>query len=84
MTYRLKYSPEMCTSHYQAYTTSDLAYMCCFYGVISSREIALALGRTQKSILNKVEKMKQSGEYDYYRDAGKFISYSVNEGSVSV
>lgn len=69
MTYRLSYSPELCTSHYRGYTTSDLMYICRWYGINSSREIALALGRTQKSILNKVEKLKRSGEYDYYKNA---------------
>lgn len=67
MTYRLRYSPELCTSHYKGYTTKDLIYICQWYGVISSREIALALGRTQKSILNKVVRLKKSGEYDYYK-----------------
>lgn len=67
MTYRLNYNPEICTSHYRGFTTSDLRYICRWYGVISSREIALALGRTQKSIQNKVEKLKRSGEFEQYR-----------------
>lgn len=67
MTYRLNYSPELCTSHYRGYTTNELIYICCWYGIVSSREIALALGRTQKSIQNRVEKLKKSGEFEEYR-----------------
>lgn len=66
-TYRMKYNPKICTRHYKSYTTKDLAYMCCFYGVISSREIAIALGRTQKSILNKVERLRENGEFEVYK-----------------
>lgn len=66
-TCRMKYSPQICTSHYKSYTTKDLAYMCCFYGVISSREIAVALGRTQKSVLNKVARLRKNGEFEAYK-----------------
>lgn len=66
-TYRMLYDSEVCVKHYQSYTTTDLKYICRWYGVISSREIALALGRTQKSILNKAEKMKKSGEFEKFK-----------------
>lgn len=64
---RLSYDPEICTRHYQGYTTKELSYMCYWYGTISSREIALALGRTQKSVLNKVVRMKKSGQFEEYK-----------------
>ncbi len=64
---RLTYSPELCPRHYQGFTTKELAYLCYWYGNVSSREIALALGRTQKSILNKVERLKESGQFDNYK-----------------
>ena len=63
---RLIYHPETCSRHYQGYTTRELSYMCYWYGNISSREIALALGRTQKSILNKVERLRRNGQFDAY------------------
>lgn len=64
---RLAYDPEMCSRHYRSFTTKELAYMCYWYGCISSREIALALGRTQKSVLNKVDRLKKSGQFDIYK-----------------
>lgn len=64
---RLTYHPEMCLRHYHAFTTKELAYLCYWYGNVSSREIALALGRTQKSILNKAERLKKSGQFDSYK-----------------
>ena len=64
---RLTYHPEMCSRHYHAFTTKELAYLCYWYGNVSSREIALALGRTQKSILNKAERLKKSGQFDSYK-----------------
>lgn len=66
-TYRMLYDPEVCVKHYQGFTIKDLAYLCRWYGVISSRDIALALGRTQKSILNKAEKLKKSGEFEKFK-----------------
>ncbi len=71
ITYRMKFNPEICTRHYKPFTTKDLAYICNFYGVISSREIALALGRTQKSILNKVERLRENGNFEVYREMYK-------------
>ena len=38
-----------------------------YEGTISSREIALALGRTQKSILNKVDRLRRNGQFDAYK-----------------
>ena len=67
VTCRMKYSTEICRNHYQGYTTGELAYMCAWYGVASSREIALALGRTQNAVLRKVRKLKESGEVGYYK-----------------
>lgn len=64
---RLTYNPDMCSKHYSSFTTKELAYMCHWYGSVSSREIALALGRTQKSILNKAERLKKSGQFDVYK-----------------
>jgi len=67
MTYRMKFNPEICTQHYKPFTTNELVYLCQWYGVLSSREIALALGRTQKSILNKVERLRENGNFEVYR-----------------
>lgn len=72
--HRLTYDPEICSRHYQGYTTEELAYMCYWYHQISSREIALALGRTQKSILNRVTRLKESGEFEKYRRIYEKIS----------
>lgn len=68
---RMGYSKEFCGKHYQGYMTSELAYMCAWYGVASSREIALALGRTQDAVLRKIRKLKESGDFDYYRERGQ-------------
>lgn len=71
MTYRLGYSNELCTNHYKGFTADELAYMCYWYKKVSSREIALTLGRTQNSILNKVRYLRKKQEFDFYRK--KFI-----------
>ena len=65
--YRLRYHSGLCSRHYHHYTTGELAYLCYWYGHVSSREIALSLGRTQKSILNKAERLKKSGQFDEFR-----------------
>lgn len=65
--YRMRYNPETCIRHYKGYTTKELAYMCFWYGVVSSREIALVLGRTQDSVLSKVKKLKHDNEFEAYK-----------------
>ena len=66
-TYRMFYDPQICNEHYKGFTIHDLAYICAFYGKISSREIAISLGRTQKSIQNKVRRLKLANEFDGYK-----------------
>lgn len=68
MTYRMKYSSEYCERHYRGYTQQELMYICQWYSVASSREIALALGRTQGAILKKVAVLKEKGLFDYYKN----------------
>lgn len=67
-TYRLKYDQNMCSRHYKNFSIADLKYMCYWYNKISSRRIALALGRTQNSILNKVRYLKKKQEFDFYKE----------------
>ena len=64
---RMEYSAEICYGHYKGYTISDLSYMCAWYGILSSREIALALGRTQDAVLRRVRKLRVSGEFEFYK-----------------
>lgn len=66
--YRLKYDQNICSSHYKNFSISDLKYMCYWYKKVSSREIALTLGRTQNSILNKVIYLKKKQEFDFYKE----------------
>ena len=65
--YRMKYNRDICDRHYRGYTISDLSYMCAWYGILSSREIALALGRTQDAVLRRVRKLRVSGEFEFYK-----------------
>ena len=65
--HRFLYTPELCTCHYQGFTTRELSYLCYWYGKVPSREIALALGRTQKSVQNKAARLRKNGQYEKYQ-----------------
>lgn len=67
-TCRMGYRRDICDRHYRGYTVSDLSYICAWYGILTSREIALALGRTQDAILRRVQKLRVSGEFEFYKN----------------
>jgi hypothetical protein len=68
---RMKYHPEFHHNHGKPFTESDLEYLCKFYEIDGPLSISLALGRTQKIIMNKVSELKKQGLYDYYKNLNK-------------
>lgn len=65
---RLLYHPEFHTNQGQPFTTEDLVYLCKFYEVDGYKSVSLALGRTEKSVKQKVENLKKYNQFDYYKN----------------
>lgn len=71
---RMRYNPEFHEKRGKEYTTSELIYMCSMWDAMKKADIAMALGRTHSSVLNKGQKLRESGEFDYYKKLGNIHS----------
>lgn len=61
------YHPDLHPDQGKPFTTEELAYLCKFYGYDPLKTLALALGRTEQTITNKVLYLRRAGVFDYYR-----------------
>lgn len=69
--HRMKYHPEYHENHGKPYTLDDLIYMCSMWDSMKKAEIALALGKTHSSVLNKVHDLRKQGMFKYYKSLGE-------------
>lgn len=68
---RMKYHPEFHFSHGKAFTESDLEYICKFYEVDHTRDIAFAIGKTEHTIRSKVDQLRKKGLFEHYKNLNK-------------
>jgi hypothetical protein len=64
---RLKYHPEFHPNQGERLNDEELAYLCKFYEVDSLKSLSLALGRTERTLTNKVNYLRKKGLFDYYK-----------------
>lgn len=69
---RMRYNPEYHENHGKRFTEEDLAYMCAVYDSGTKRDIALALGRTESTVLAKAYELRKKGLFDKYKAMGKW------------
>lgn len=66
---RLQYTPELHTNYKKPWSLKDLIFLC---GMWEARErgegksIALGLGRTYSTVLDKVHRCRKNGSYEHY------------------
>lgn len=58
----IKYDPELHPNHGKPWKTVDVKYLIDFYGKDSLASISLALGRTYKTVADRVYVLKQQGK----------------------
>lgn len=68
---RMDYNPEFHHNHCTKFTEADLEYMCKFYEVDPIQRLSMALGRTEKTIRNRVRELRVKGKYEYYKNLNK-------------
>lgn len=68
---RMAYHPDYHPNHGQRFTEEELEYLCKFFEADGADGIALALGRTVKTILHKAYQLKKDGQFDYYKNLKK-------------
>jgi Mn-dependent DtxR family transcriptional regulator len=69
---RMKFNPSFHPNQGKHFSDSDLEYLCKYYDYDSPSTIALALGRTEQSVTNKILQLKRLGLYEYYKNQNKF------------
>ncbi|MEG0259890.1 MAG: DNA-entry nuclease [Lysinibacillus sp.] len=68
---RMLYHPEFHFAHGKTFSESDLEYICKFYEVDHTRNIAFAIGKTEHTIRTKVSKLQKEGLFNYYKNLNK-------------
>ncbi|WP_433775304.1 DNA-entry nuclease [Bacillus wiedmannii] len=61
---RMKYHPDYHPNHKKPYTTRELAYICKYYGFGKVKGIALSLGRTETTIRQLVNVLRNNGTFE--------------------
>lgn len=65
---RIQYHPDFHPNQGKRYTLDELIYLCKFYETDGSRSMSFALGKTEAMIEIKVQSLKSSGQYEYYKN----------------
>ena len=65
---RMKYNPEYHDRNYKPWTKEELSYLCKMYDGTRKQDIALALGRTHSTVLNKAYNLRLNGMFEYYKN----------------
>ena len=68
---RMQYNPEFHENHGKKWTKEEYIYMCSMWDGMSKEDIAMALGRTEGTVLSKKHHLKKIGLFDYYKNLGK-------------
>lgn len=64
---RMKYHPEAHPKHRTPYTIQELAYLCKHYRRGWVQTLAFDLGRTERSIRQRVNQLRKEGLFDYFK-----------------
>lgn len=68
---RMDYHPEFHPNHGKPFSESDLEYLCKYYEADGGQLMAMALGRTVKTILSKVTDLRRKGLFEHYKNLNK-------------
>lgn len=70
---RMMYHPDFHPNHKKPFTEEEMEYICKFYDIDGPRAISFALGRTEKTIMTKINTLKKSGLYEKYRNSNYYV-----------
>lgn len=69
---RMIYNPEFHGNNSKPFTEDELEYICKFHELDGAKSIGFALERTEYRIKSKIESLKKSGLYEYYKYLDKY------------
>lgn len=67
----LPFDPKFHHNHRRPFTESDLEYLCRYFEVDELRSLSYAMGRTEYTLVSKVQELKRKGLYEYYKTLNK-------------
>lgn len=65
---RLKYHPELHENHGKPWTADELEYLCKFHHTCELNDIGFALGRPATSCATKIDYLKKTNKYEFYKN----------------
>ncbi len=65
---RMKYHPDYHFNHQKPYTIEELVYICKQYEWGNVKTLSLDVGRTEATLHSRIYKLKESGEFDFYKN----------------
>lgn len=68
---RVKYHPLIHDKQDTIWSEEDKEYLCKYYEVDVMETIAFALGRTKATVVEKLRTLRESGDYEYYKNLNK-------------
>lgn len=63
----MMFHPDFHDRHGTPFTLEDMIYLCKYYEFDHIHDLSFALGRTPKTLREKVRALKKSGEYEIYK-----------------
>lgn len=69
---RLKYNPFYHVNQGTLWSESDLEYLCKYAEIDGLKKIALALGRTETTVGEKISQLRRNGKYEYYKNLNRY------------
>lgn len=79
---RMQYHPDFHPNQGKRYSKEDLVYLCKFWNIDHRQSVAMALGRTEHTLASKVFRLRETGEFDYYRSLELEEAFSMNVDGV--
>ena len=65
---RMKYNSFFHDKQGTRFTESEIIYICKFWEKDKTKNLSLALGRTETSLAKKIQMLKQKSQYEYYKN----------------
>jgi len=69
---RMKYNPYYHSEHGHKMTEEELEYLCRYWDIDGVKTMAMALGKTEKTLQSKVNLLKKNGKFEYYKNLNRY------------
>lgn len=65
---RMKYNPQFHDNQGTKFTEGELIYLCKFWEKDKTKNLSLAVGRTESSLAKKIQMLRKKSQYDFYKN----------------